>query len=125
MKIYVVTQGSYSDYHIITATTDEKLANKIAKKFGWYNYMTRVEEYDDAELYLKPVFFVRFDEQGMVTEISNRSKELNSYNWINECDFDVNGQVCVFVQAVDEGDAIKIAREKRAEFLDFWQERQV
>ena len=33
MKIYVVTRGVYSDYHIITATTDKALAERIAKKF--------------------------------------------------------------------------------------------
>ena len=39
MKIYVVTKGCYSDYHIITATTDEKLAYKIKEKFNGDGYV--------------------------------------------------------------------------------------
>lgn len=117
MKIYVVTQGCYSDYHIITATTDEKLANEIAKKFsdGWDK--ARVEEYEDTEPYLKPIFFVRFDRQGKVIAIYNKSKESIFYKAINECDFDVYRNIYVTVQADNEEHAIKIASEKRAEFL--------
>ena len=34
MKIYVVTKGYYSDYHIITATTDKELAYRIEETFN-------------------------------------------------------------------------------------------
>ena len=120
MKIYVVTQGYYNNYRIITATTDEEIANKIARKFSCYGDIARVEVYEDAEFYMKTVFYVRFDKQGKVTEIYNKSKEAVFYKAINECDFDctVDGrQVYVIVQADNEGDAIKIAREKRTKFL--------
>lgn len=118
MKVYVVTKGHYGDYHIMTATTDEKLANEIAKKFsdGWDK--ARVEEYEDAELYLKPIFFVRFDRQGKVIAIYNKSKESGYYDLINECDFDVYRNIYVTVQADNEEHAIKIASEKRTAFLE-------
>ena len=41
-KVYVVTRGDYSDYHIITATTNKDIANQIAKKFD-----AKVEIYDN------------------------------------------------------------------------------
>lgn len=34
MKIYILTSGSYSDYHIVGATTDENVAFELKKKFG-------------------------------------------------------------------------------------------
>lgn len=117
-KIYVVTKGHYSDYHIITATTDKKLANEIAKKFsdGWDK--ADVEVYEDAELYMKPVFYVGFEQNGDVHAIYDESSSTYYYDNINECDFEVDGKrVYAVVQADDEEHAIKIASEKRAEFL--------
>ena len=34
MKLYAVTKGDYSDYHIITLTASEDAAKKIAKRFS-------------------------------------------------------------------------------------------
>lgn len=31
--IYIITAGSYSDYHIIAATTDKECAEKIAEHY--------------------------------------------------------------------------------------------
>lgn len=118
MKIYVVTQGSYVDYRIITATTDEEVANKIAKKFSDSWDGASVEVYEDAELYMKPVFYVSFKQNGDVHEICDESSSIYYYNNINECDFEVDGKrVYAVVQADNEEHAIKIASEKRAEFL--------
>jgi hypothetical protein len=102
-KIYVVTQGYYSDYHIITATTDKKLANKIAKRFSIGRNKVDVEVYEDAELYMKPVFYVRFEQNGDVHEICDESSNTYYYDNINECDFEVDGErVYAVVQADNE-----------------------
>lgn len=116
-KIYVVTKGDYSDYHIITATTDKKLANEIAKKFsnGWGK--AKVEIYKNAEIMLKPIYLVRFGLNGDVVEISSASTNEYMYEDINQCAFDHSKQVFVIVIADDADHAIKIANEKRAEFL--------
>lgn len=53
MKIYIVTAGEYSDYHIVAAFTDETKADAHAYPFRDY----RVEEYNlnpDLPSYLKP-----------------------------------------------------------------------
>jgi hypothetical protein len=73
MKIYVVTKGCYSDYHIITATTDKALAYQIKEKFNGGYDKTHVEEYENAEVYLKPCFFLRFDKNGNIIETESRS----------------------------------------------------
>lgn len=116
MKIYVVTKGCYSDYHIITATTDKAQAKEIAKKFSDDWDEARVQTYDDAEIYLKKVWFVRFDTKGNVNELNLDASEY-SYGYLNECSFDAAKGVYVHVQADDGASAIKIAAEKRAMFL--------
>lgn len=37
MKIYIITKGEYSDYHICAATTDENIAKKLLRLYsdGW------------------------------------------------------------------------------------------
>lgn len=50
MKIYVVTQGEYSDYHIVTTFLDKNVANDFANKMNsrikGYSQEFVVEEYD-------------------------------------------------------------------------------
>lgn len=116
MKIYVVTKGSYSDYHIITATTDKIQAKKIADKFSSEWDEAKVEIYDDAEIYLKKMWFVRFDANGNVNELREDVSEY-SYVEVNKPSFDAAKGVFVHVCADDSISAIKIASEKRAEFL--------
>lgn len=112
-KIYVVTRGDYSDYHIITATTDYKRANEIAKKFK-----AEVEIYDDSEIYTKTVFGVTFNEIGDVIYCY----ELSEYDYPPNnkiIQHKRNNQNCLYVEveADDKQSAIKIAAEKRAKFL--------
>ena len=61
MKLYAVTKGDYSDYHIITLTADKEAAKKIAKMFSDGEYdEAKVEEYEDGKIILgKKLYFVR------------------------------------------------------------------
>lgn len=117
-KIYVVTKGTYSGYHIITATTDKKLANEIAKRFDgqFSESRTRVETYENAEIYLKPIWIVYFDSFGNVDDII-RAEGADCYQDVGNYDIIHSGLGYVYVQADNEEHAIKIASEKRAEFL--------
>lgn len=115
MAIYVVTKGVYSDYHIITATTDEELANNIRAKFSSNGEKARVEVFKDAELFLKPHFFLRFDKQGNVIEIGDRSD--NEYSYEGNWGKDTTGNFYINVAADDLESAIKIGAEKRAIYL--------
>ena len=48
MKIYAVTDGDYSDYHIIALTVDKERAENLAKI-----YKADIEEYEDAQEFPK------------------------------------------------------------------------
>lgn len=51
MKIYVITQGKYSEYHIVAATTDKTKAKNLQKIFdsrGDDFYSSHIEEYEDG-----------------------------------------------------------------------------
>ena len=51
MKLYAVTKGDYSEYHIIALTVSNDAAKKIAKRFSGTND-AMVEEYEDGEIIL-------------------------------------------------------------------------
>lgn len=51
MKVYVITAGDYSDYHIIGVTADKKVAEKYCGLRSGYDeygfgFSPRIEEYD-------------------------------------------------------------------------------
>ena len=117
-KIYVVTKGIYSDYHIIAATTDYELAKKIKEKFtdserDWDE--TRIEAFTNAELVLRPCWSVIFLESGDISSVCSvnmeyYADELNKVKEIRRC-------LYVHVAADTKEEAIKIAAEQRAMFL--------
>lgn len=49
MKLYAVTKGCYSDYHIITLTADKSRAKRIAKIYSDRWGEAQVEEYEDGD----------------------------------------------------------------------------
>lgn len=63
MKLYAVTSGAYSDYHIITLQADEKKAQKIAEVLEKINYDRGIDveefESDEWEDDPRPVWLVR------------------------------------------------------------------
>lgn len=125
MKIYVVTKGSYSDYHIITATTDPEKAKKIAEKFTDKWDDAKVEEYENSDIYLKNLWYVVFEANGEVKHVHlERSAfyyDANDEEYIGRirCNphLGLSNGAWIHVFADDEEGAIKIAAEKRAEFL--------
>lgn len=117
-KIYVVTKGCYSDYHIITATTDYELAKKVKEKFtdgerDWDE--VRIEAFQNAEMVLKPCWRVNFSNNGDVDRVYSVDMEIyaDDLNVVDE----FQNYLRVYVAADTEEDAIKIAAEQRAMFL--------
>ena len=112
MKIYVVTKGCYSDYHIITATTDEKLAYEIRDKFNGGSYdEANVEVFENAEIFMKPCYFMRFDNGGNVIELAERKGE---YYYDEDDGEDNQGNFYVSVVTDNPEKAVKIGAERRA-----------
>ena len=48
MKLYAITKGEYSDYRIITLTTDKERAERLAKLCSTDYEDATVEEYEDG-----------------------------------------------------------------------------
>ena len=46
MKVYAITEGEYSDYHIVGIVLDKKVAEQYCKLHKRYSYEPMVEEYD-------------------------------------------------------------------------------
>lgn len=121
-KIYVVTQGSYSDYHIVAVTMDRDIAEKIVAKFSNDWGECEIEEYGDAEVMLKPAWRIYFDKDGNVCETAECDSDYD-YSCIGEvCEkkniyFGRNYHIHAVVSADDLDSAIKIAAEKRAKYL--------
>lgn len=117
-KIYVITSGIYSDYHIVTATTDYNLALKIKEKYDRYitneDDVLCIEEYDDAEEMFLPFWYVPFDENGNVMGAYER--EVDSRNRPEVC-FSKGRVFAVDLFAKDYETAIKSAAERRAKAL--------
>lgn len=117
MKIYAVTKGDYSDYHIVALTLDKKKAKEMAKlhtyKFKYkddpkeYVDEAWVEEYEDGEELVLPTWRVWFSEGNV------EQAEMSDFEWEDEA---IN-ESYVRVNAKDKESAIKIASEKRAMWL--------
>lgn len=114
---YVVTQGDYSDYHIVGVTADKEVAKKIAKKFsnGWGE--CEIEEYEDGEclLGLTP-YEVHFNEVSNCVSLYNIEREryeAHEGNCVEEHYAEGYWHTyAVYVLARDGEAALKIAKEK-------------
>lgn len=117
MKFYAVTKGSHSDYHIITITTDAEKAARLANKFSDRYDEARVEEYEESDIFVRDLWRVNFDRHGDVISVK---QETNDYYYGDAymCREDLYGSnFWIYVFADSEEAAIKIAAEKRAEYL--------
>lgn len=117
MKVYVITKGQYSDYHICAVVTDFKKAQILREKFSDKIDDAKIEEFDTEnfnDIFAgKNLYCIYFGKNGNVTSV-----------FVNELDYfdpkdnlvkifrDCIVQVNVF--AFDAASAIKIAVEKRA-----------
>lgn len=110
--IYIVTKGEYSDYHVVAATTDRKIAEKIQKKFSddhWYD--CRIEEFPDAEVMLKNLWNVYFTTDGNMWGcfISDSEYDYRENKEIIDTVYKRDYDLIVKVEADTEEAAIKIA----------------
>lgn len=115
--IYVVTQGSYSAYGIVGATTDYEVAKKIADKFsdGWDECC--IETYEDGEYMLKPAWVVYFDKGGNVVNCNPAKSDYDYHKVYHRPERNRYFDFIIGVSADTEEAAIKIAAEKRAQYL--------
>lgn len=122
-KVYIVTAGKYSEYHIVGATLDRKQAELACEVYGWRDAggdPIGVEEYDldifDGIKGNDHIYRVSFDRDGWEVKEEKDCYYLNPINATYEEDMNW-GTYSVTVVAKDEAHALKIAQDKRAEYL--------
>ena len=125
-KVYVITKGCYSDYHICAVTLDKVKAEMLCKLFDCSCDEAEIEEFDTeaaADLLSgrKP-YYVRFCQDGALFSAGRREYCLEYFNpGIKESFCFVKGQkvdlLDVELYADSREAAIKIASEKRAMYL--------
>jgi hypothetical protein len=118
--IYVITKGSYSDYHIVGATTNLDNAEKIAKKFSDIWDECQVEAFVEGETLLRNIWKVYFKKNGDVWLCEQSDYHRDYYDasrQIVDTVYKRDYDLIVTVEADNEEAAIKIAAEKRAMYL--------
>lgn len=129
-KVYILTAGKYSEYHVVGATLDRKQAELACKVYGLKNSVPvdpddydplddpiRIEEYDldlfDGIKEKDHVYRVSISRNGCSVEEENGE---GYFHPINDEDM-IWGEYEITVAAKDEAHALKIAQDKRAEYL--------
>lgn len=116
MKIYAITKGEYSDYHICAVTDDEEKAKTLKLIESDEYEEARIEEYDTEEPIIESA---KRDNKYFVVEFNCEGEATNVYECTphNPNKFEYAGMWKVALIAQDEKSAIKIAAERRAKYL--------
>lgn len=117
MKVYVITKGHYSAYHICSVAIDYEKACILQKRFSTKYDPAEIEEFDTEDfndiLAKKILYSVWFGSNGNVRDVFEEDVD-----YFDPKDNPVrvlkSGMVAVYVFAFDKESAIKIAAEKRA-----------
>ena len=116
-KVYVITKGDYSDYHICAVTLDKERAQKLQKMYTDGINIAEVEEYIPNEA--KPMMFlfgVEFYKGQFIRFKADEYKFYDDGNIEVSLDFySDEWHDIVWVEAADEDHALKIARDRLAE----------
>lgn len=117
-KVYVITRGEYSDYHICAVAATKEIAEKLQKIYSedfWDDAI--IEEYDLNETRddVRVFYDVTFEDD-RVSACFNEYGEKESIRFYkgNKSQSD---RLIVCVRARDEDHAVKIAQDRRAEYL--------
>jgi superfamily II DNA or RNA helicase len=113
MKVYVITKGAYSDYHIVAVVLDKTRAEEIVKAVsnpGWsFGFgEARIEEYDTDTFATQYAYDVYYRSKRWYADIDEYADHQSNHVY-NDHSF--------LVFAKDKDHAIKIAQDMRAEYL--------
>ena len=113
MKIYVVTQGEYSDYHIEGVTLDRQKAERWVELYndsvGKYHDDAQIEEYESDSFGANGLYLWQVDTDFGEVNCSVFCGRGPEWNYI-DCDGDFH----VTVMAKDRDHALKAAFDKVA-----------
>ena len=115
-KVYVITKGAYSDYHICTITADPELAKRLAKIYSDDFNDAEIEEYRLNECNKRQLYGVVFDKHGNIVKIKADEYEIQKEEGIDTWS-ERDDDITFWVYAKDIDHAQKIAQDKRAEYI--------
>ena len=121
-KIFIVTQGDYSDYRIIGVFSTEENANGFIALTSGYNM--EVEEYNIDELLesfnplrFNTAYYVQMQRDGDVLSVGVED-EVWALQKALKCEYDVGrNKLCMYVIAKTKQHAVKIVNEKRVQLI--------
>lgn len=128
MKTYTITKGYYDEFRIVDVTTDKERAEKIAEKFSNNGETAFITERDDDDYMLKSLYGVIFtpshtDIKKITDDVAfNICRSNLGTERLNTCiarkwDGIHNYDLAVVVETDDEEYAMRIATEKKNEYL--------
>ena len=120
MKIYIITKGEYSDYHICAVTTDKKQAVLLKQRYNRNDCFSfgdaKIEIFDTEQskeiLRYENTYFCRCEKNSSNIIVSSSSPEYAEYKVRKIKD----GSLYVYVNADTEEDAIKFASDKFSKY---------
>lgn len=114
-KVYVITKGDYSDYHICAVTLDKNRAEKLRKMFSDHWNKAEIEEYTLDEEKTRRKYGVVFDVKGAFKRFCAEECDLHDDGFIDDWNDDDDG-ITIWVESADEAHALKIAQDRLAEY---------
>ena len=114
-KVYVITQGEYSDFHIVGVSLDKEQAERIRLFRSTYSEPSFIDEYDTEEIkvakdfvgnWLVPFYKDNVDEDGIYSFAGNSPYKIKKFN----------DHYNVIVKAIDKQHAIKVAIDTLAKY---------
>lgn len=119
MKVYVVTQGEYSDYHICAVVLDREKAEFLKGKFTDKWSTAEIEEYDTDEyneIYQYNHYYNCCDVNGVVIVKECTCDDLiHALRYYNSV-YNVAGKLVTKVAANSEKEAVKKAADRFAKY---------
>ena len=116
---YAVTDGDYSDYHIIAITDNKERAENIKKLYSGKYSEPMIEEFFDSESKDEGFYYVTYRADGSYDAFLQDfgMKNLSDINIVKESILRNSWwKYSVLVMAKDENHAIKIAQDLWAEY---------
>lgn len=116
-KVYVITRGNYSDYHICAVTLDPERAKNLKRLFSGYDE-AQIEEYPLDEKVETRTYGVRLQrETGKHIKTKLDDYDFYSDGGVEEdCEFGADEELTFWCTAKDEEHALKIARDRLAQY---------
>lgn len=113
MKVYIITDGSYSDYHIEAAFSSKELAEQYIE----ITHAGDIEEYVlDAPMPLPQTSVIMTKEGKVISTYRTLNQDIGfSYFYSYKDPDDPN--MCYIVETASEETAIKVVNEKRIQIL--------